>query len=110
MQTYYLNDYAAARYCLEESVDIWRRIGHKPGLARALSALGLVRRIQGDYAARSLQEEAVAILRQIGDRPALARALFMLAGAPGTAEDHERTHAALHEGAEIHRDLGDRWA
>jgi tetratricopeptide (TPR) repeat protein len=110
MHSYFLGDLVTARSRFEESVEIWRRLGEKPGLARALSALGLVRRIQGDYTARSLQEEAVAICRELGDRPATARALFMLGSAPGTPDDHVRAREALSESAALNRGLGDPWA
>ncbi|HZO31709.1 MAG TPA: tetratricopeptide repeat protein [Chloroflexota bacterium] len=110
MQSYFLSDYAAAQAHFEASVEVWRQLEYEGDLALTLSALGLVRRIQGDYAARSIQEEAVAICRRLDDQTRLAQALYFLGSAPGTSDDYLRARTALGEGAAIYRARGDRWA
>ena len=53
-----------------------RHLGDRPGQAGALTDLGDVRRLTGDYpgAVRDLQE-ALGIYRDLGDRPGQANAL-----------------------------------
>ena len=61
------------------AVQAARQIGDRPGQAHALTDLGDVRRLAGDYpgAARDLQE-ALDICRDLGDRPGQALALTHL--------------------------------
>jgi tetratricopeptide (TPR) repeat protein/transcriptional regulator with XRE-family HTH domain len=91
------------------AVQAARQIGDRPGQAHALTGLGDVRRLTGDYpgAARDLQE-ALGICRDLGDRPGQAVALTHLGytrrltgDLPGAARD-------LREALGICRDLGDR--
>ena len=85
-----------------------RHLGDRPGQADALTSLGDVQRLTGDYsgAARDLQE-ALGIYRDLGDRPGQAGALTYLGymrlngDYPGAAQD-------LEEALGIYRDLGDR--
>jgi len=85
-----------------------RHLGDRPAQATALTNLGDVRRLTGDYpgAARDLQE-ALGIYRDLGDRPGQAAALTYLGymrlngDYPGAARD-------LQEALGIYRDLGDR--
>ena len=76
-----------------------RQLGDRPGQALALSDLGDIRQLAGDYpgAARDLQE-ALGICRDLGDRPGQALALTNLGNArrmaatsparPGTCRKH----------------------
>jgi len=91
------------------AVQAARQLGDRPGQAGALTDLGNVRHLSGDYrgAARDL-EEALGILRDLGGRLGQARALTELGDArlaighyPGAARD-------LEEALDIFRDLGDR--
>ena len=85
-----------------------QHLGDRPGQAGALTNLGDVRRLTGDYpgAARDL-EEALGISRDLGDRLGQANALIYLGymrlngDYPGAARD-------LEEALGISRDLGDR--
>jgi hypothetical protein len=62
-------DYAAARAFCEESLAIYRELGNKKDIARALNRLAIVALNQGDNAlARSLSEENLIISREVGDK------------------------------------------
>jgi tetratricopeptide (TPR) repeat protein/transcriptional regulator with XRE-family HTH domain len=91
------------------AVQAARQLGDRPGQAGALTDLGNVRHLTGDYlaAARDL-EEALGIFRDLGDRVGQANALTELGDVrlaighyPGAARD-------LEEGLGIFRDLGHR--
>ncbi|MCP4396745.1 MAG: adenylate/guanylate cyclase domain-containing protein [bacterium] len=71
-------DIVAACSLGEEGVALWRKIGEKRGLGRALSDLALAVLLQGDLpTGRSLQEESMTLLRQTDDTSGLAQALWM---------------------------------
>ena len=66
-------DYAAARAYLEQSLEIFREIGNRQGIADSLNGSGNVACIQGDYAAsRAYHEQSLEIFREIGDRQGMA--------------------------------------
>ena len=80
-----------------------QHLGDRPGQANALSNLGIVRRLTGDYpgAARDL-EEALGIFRDLGDRLGQAHALTSLGDVrrmtgdyPGAARAQEEALAHL---------------
>jgi non-specific serine/threonine protein kinase len=66
------DDPAAIPGCIamvEEGAAVLRRCGDKPGLSRALSSLGELRRMQGDYeGARAAYAEGLALAQQTGER------------------------------------------
>jgi tetratricopeptide (TPR) repeat protein len=80
-----------------------------PGQAGALSNLGMVRRLTGDFRGAAVDHErALAIYRDLGDRLGQANARsdlgivrYVRGDHQGAAVDHERALA-------IYRDLGDR--
>ena len=86
-----------------------QRLGDRPGQANALTSLGDVQRLKGDYprAAQDL-EEALDICRDLGDRPGQARALTSLGDVRRLTEDFPGAARDLEEALDICRDLGDR--
>jgi tetratricopeptide (TPR) repeat protein len=53
----------------EHSLEVLRRFEDKPGMARVLSVLGELARMQGDYeAARPYYEESLALSQETGER------------------------------------------
>ena len=86
-----------------------RHLGDRPGQANALTNLGDVRQLTGDYlcAARVL-EEALGISRDLGDRAGQANVLRKLGDVRLLTGDYPGAARVLEEALGISRDLGDR--
>jgi tetratricopeptide (TPR) repeat protein/transcriptional regulator with XRE-family HTH domain len=91
------------------AVQAARQLGDRPGQAVALTDLGDVRRLTGNYpaAARDLQE-ALGICRNLGDRTGQALALTYVGGGEWLTGDYPSAVRDLQEALSISRDLGDR--
>jgi tetratricopeptide (TPR) repeat protein/transcriptional regulator with XRE-family HTH domain len=91
------------------AVQAARQLADQPGQALALTNLGDVRRLAGDYpgAARDLQE-ALGICRDLGDRRGQALALTRLGHTRLMTGDYPGAVRDLQEALGICRDLGDR--
>ena len=90
----------------------WRaaqHLGDRPGQATALTNLGDVRQLAGDYpgAARDL-EEALGLYRDLGDRLGQATALRILGSMRRLTGDYPGAVRDLEDARGIYRDLGDR--
>jgi len=84
-------------------------LGDRLGQANALSDLGDVRRLTGDYpAAAHAQEHALGIYRDLGDRLGQANALSDLGDVRCLTGDYPAAAQALEQALGIYRDLGDR--
>ena len=104
-------DQGTARRHLEESVDLWREIGDRQGLAQALRFLSGSFESRGDYAsARPLAEESVELFREGDDAFGLGITLSRLGITALAQGDHAAARAALEEGVEICRRIEDDWA
>ena len=86
-----------------------RQLGDRLGQAGALTDLGDVRRLTGDYpaAARDL-EQALGIYRDLGDRLGQANALSDLGDVRQVTGDYPAAARDLEQALGIYRDLGDR--
>jgi predicted ATPase/DNA-binding SARP family transcriptional activator/DNA-binding CsgD family transcriptional regulator len=104
-------DHPTARARLEESVEIYREIGDRHGLAYALSFLSLVMAHQGELApARTLAEEGVTLFREEdADRWGLGIALANMGIVAEAQADYDQALRLFEESAAILRELGDRW-
>jgi len=86
-----------------------RHLGDRLARAGALSDLGHLRRMTGDYpAAIRVLEQALAIYRDLGDRLGQANALYDLGPARWVTGDHQGGVRDLEQALGIYRDLGDR--
>ena len=86
-----------------------RDLGDRLGQAGALSDLGDVRRVTGDYpAAAQAQEQALGIYRDLGDRLGQANALTDLGIVQVATGDYPAAAQAQEQALGIYRDLGDR--
>ena len=86
-----------------------RHLGDRLGQANALSDLGDVRRLTGDYpAAAQALEQALGIYRDLGDRLGQANALNDLGVVRWLTGDYPAAAQALEQALGIYRDLGDR--
>jgi DNA-binding CsgD family transcriptional regulator/tetratricopeptide (TPR) repeat protein len=107
---YHQGDHALARLQLEESVELWRKLGDKQGLAHALRFLSAGVQPQGDYEpVRSLAEESVELFRESSDTFGLAMSLGRLGSATLAQGDHAAAQSFLEEGVAICRETGDDW-
>jgi tetratricopeptide (TPR) repeat protein len=86
-----------------------RHLGDKLSEAGALTDLGDVRRLTGDYpeATRDL-EQALALYRDLGDRLGQAGALTGLGNVRRQAGDYPEAARDLEQALALYRDLGDR--
>jgi DNA-binding SARP family transcriptional activator len=86
-----------------------RHLGDRLGEANALTDLGDVRRLTGDYlsAARDL-EDALTLYRDLGDRLGQANALTWLGDLRRLTSDYPAAGRDLEQALALYRDLGDR--
>jgi tetratricopeptide (TPR) repeat protein len=91
------------------AVQAAQHLGDRLGQANALSTLGDVRHLTGDYrgAARDLQQ-ALAIYRDLGDQLGQANALSILGNVRRLTGDYVGAAGDLEQALAIYRDLGDR--
>jgi tetratricopeptide (TPR) repeat protein/transcriptional regulator with XRE-family HTH domain len=86
-----------------------RDLGDRLGQAGAVSELGLVRRLTGDYpAAAQTLEQALGIYRDLGDRLGQAGVLGDLGLVRRTTGDYPAAAQAHEQALGIYRDLGHR--
>ena len=86
-----------------------RQLGDRLGQAGALTDLGDVRRLAGDYpGAVEALEQAMAIYRDLGDRLGQANALNKLGGIRWATGDYLAAADAQEQTLRICQDLGDR--
>jgi DNA-binding SARP family transcriptional activator len=85
------------------------RLGDRSGQARALTELGNLRRLTGDYpgADRSLQA-ALKLYREAGDKTGQARALTGLGIARRVSGDRRGADRSLRNALELYREAGDK--
>jgi tetratricopeptide (TPR) repeat protein/transcriptional regulator with XRE-family HTH domain len=86
-----------------------QHLGDRLGQAGALSDLGAVRRLTGNFpAAAEAQEQALDIYRDLGDRLGQAGALSELGIVRALTDDYPGAAQALEQALGIYLDLGDR--
>jgi len=92
----------------QESLDVFRALGDRLGMASAISLLEQVARAQGDYArAAALPEQSLAMFREMGDTWGIATALVILGNAARFQGSYAGAREALEESLELFRNLGD---
>ena len=100
-------DLAAAVAHAPESVTLFRAVGDRAQLVRALGRLGVQQNNLGDYAAaRATLEEALAVARQLGDPVLLEVALSCLADTTVDQGDVAAARGFLAEWLPLARQLG----
>ncbi len=102
-------DYKKARGWLKDSLDAYRELGDRHGIANTLRTLGGVAGDQGDYVtARGLYEESLAIYRELGDRQGIAYVLQNVALMASEQGDYAAARGFSEEGLAIYRELADK--
>jgi predicted ATPase/class 3 adenylate cyclase len=105
---YRQSDYPATTLLAKESLEIYRKIGDKQGIASTLIKLGNAATERGSYAAASrFLEEALMIWRTQKDKHGTARALINLGWAALRSGDAHLANERLEEALALSRELGD---
>ncbi len=110
---YMQSDYPDTNLLIEESLSIYRELGHAGGedFANALITLGDMKTELGDYTgASSLMTEALGIMRELDDLPGILRALWQLGACAVRPGDLEGAIRYLEEALPLGRQIGDKTA
>jgi tetratricopeptide (TPR) repeat protein len=95
---------------LEESLVRWRELGDQKAIARSLSNLANVVKLQGDYPrARSLYAECLSIFQGMEDRTGVAWSLNYQGDVARDQGESAAARTLYEQGLAIFRELGDRW-
>jgi class 3 adenylate cyclase/tetratricopeptide (TPR) repeat protein len=91
------------------AVQAAEHLSDRLGRANALSDLGVVRWLMGDYpAAAQAQEQALGIYRDLGDQDGQAKALSHLGDVRRATGDYRAAAQTQEQALGVYRDLGDR--
>lgn len=105
---YRQSDYAATVALAGESLEIYREVEDKQGMASMLIKLGNAATEAGDFGhASDCLEEALALWRELNDKHGIARALISLGWTALRPGDYQLAKTRLEEALEISRELGD---
>lgn len=102
--------YAEARFFLEQSLEIWRKMdsSSKSGMSWTLNFLGDVAYNQNQMQeARLIYEENAALLKQLGDKNFLAYSLRRLGLIAWREKDYEQANILCKESLMLNQELGD---
>jgi non-specific serine/threonine protein kinase len=101
-------DYRTAQARCEQSLAIWRELGHQRGIAITLNSLGHDARNLGDYdRAAACYAEGLRLCRETGHKRGVANALNGLGILARNRGDYEQAIAYYQEGLALDRELGD---
>ena len=105
---YRQSDYPATHLLAQESLEIYRKIGDKQGIASMLIKSGNAATERGSYTIAShFLEEALEIWREQKDKHGTARALISLGFSALRSGETELANARLEEALSISHELGD---
>jgi len=89
---------------------LWRELGDQKAVARSLSNLANIVKLQGDNAhARSLYAECLSIFRELGDRTGVAWSTNYQGDVARDQGDSAGARMLYEQGLVIFRELDDRW-
>ena len=101
-------DYKQAKATHSQSLELFRQLGDKVGIARELNDLGEIAHQKGDYlAAVELHTESLALRYEIADKEGLAVSLGHLGTIAIDRGQFMHARALLEEGLRLNRELGD---
>jgi len=105
---YRQSDYPTTHLLAQESLEIYRKLGDKQGIASMLIKLGNAATERGSYTTASrFLEEALEIWRERKDKHGTARALISLGFSALRSGETHLANARLEEALAISRELGD---
>jgi tetratricopeptide (TPR) repeat protein len=104
-----MGDYERANELFEESLAMYRELGNRRILTRALTNMGYTAVLRGDHERVTKScEEAVAILRERGNATPLRASLDTLGWAALLRGDYERSRAIHDENLNMSREVNDK--
>ena len=103
-------DKQGAAVVLEEAIELFRQVGDRAGLARALNSLGSASRTVGSTTrARELFEEALRIRAELGDDDGISVTTFNLAQLAMDDGDFATARRLFERSNQIDTALGEEW-
>jgi len=102
-------DYVRAKEPIEESLNLWRELGDKRGIANSLGILGDTCLLQADYAtAQVAYEEGLTLFQEIGDKRGIASMMTNLGNVANYTGDYATARRHQEGSVAIFRELGDK--
>jgi tetratricopeptide (TPR) repeat protein len=102
-------DYRRALNLLEGSLEVWRELGDKRGIALALNCLGTTTYNQGNLEqAAQYGEESLALCRELSDLWGIASALNSLGELARCEGDYTQAQSLYQESLALRRTLGNK--
>jgi predicted ATPase/class 3 adenylate cyclase len=99
-----------ARYLLDESLEIFKGLGDRWGIARSLECRGDAALAQEDFAtASSCRAESIKIYRELADKISLSFALNGLANVMMSQGNYDQPVILYEESLAIFREIGHKW-
>jgi predicted ATPase/class 3 adenylate cyclase len=103
-------DFITARGLSNKSLELYRVLADKEGMAKALGVLGSIEYFEKDFlAAQNAWEEALGLYRELADRRGIARVLNNLGYSIQTQGNIEKAQEFYMECLAICRELEDKW-
>jgi predicted ATPase/transcriptional regulator with XRE-family HTH domain len=102
-------DYGSATPLYEESLEIYRELSDKAGMASTLNNLANVAYYLKEFEnAVSIHEQTLAIYQELGDSAGVSKSLNNLAIVVRGQGDYARAHSLIAKSLQIKRDAGDK--
>jgi len=103
-----LGDYITARQRLEESLEIWRKLGDKKGLATVINNLGWIAAQLGELiSASELSEESLTLHGELRDKRGMAVAFNNLAAVAYTQSEFALARSLQEKSLNLRQEIGD---
>jgi predicted ATPase/class 3 adenylate cyclase len=103
-------DYEAGKHFSNESLQLYRALGNKEGMAKSLNSLGSMEYFEKDFdLAQEHFAEALSVYRELGREDGIARALNNLGIAAHTQGNLAQAKELYQESIAICQRLGEKW-
>jgi predicted ATPase/DNA-binding CsgD family transcriptional regulator len=107
---YWQGDFAPAISYLEESIELYRNLQDKRGIAASLDVLGVIKKNHGDFeTGQAMHEEAMSYHQETGDQYGLAELQTILGIEAIYRGEFARTRALCRESLTYCERAGDLW-
>jgi predicted ATPase len=102
-------DYGSATPLYEESLEIYRQLSDKAGMASTLNNLANVAYYHKEFeGAVSMHEQTLAIYQELGDSAGVSKSLNNLAIVVRSQGDYARAHSLIAQSLQLKRAAGDK--